>query len=98
MADRTPDLRSLQYPRHVHAARMRMDLVGVSLIVKDHHECAAALATGLWFLTPILLGATPVAPPPPEPSESASPPDAEPPPVPKPKGGWPKGRPRKVVA
>ena len=83
------ELKQLAYPRHVHSAWAKWSEPGVSLVVHSPSECAAALATGLWFLTPILLGQAPVAPPDQAPLQSAEPPNVEPP-------RRPRGRPPKV--
>ena len=96
MSDLTPDVSSLEFPRHVHWPQASWDVPGVSLIVRDGDALVAALAAG-WLLVPTLVGQTPseippLAVTPPTPQD-----EAEPAP-PRRSVGWPKGKPRKVVA
>ncbi len=53
------DLRTLDYPRHVHKPSEPGDWK--YLKVADAEACAAALADG-WSLTPIVIGHAPAAP------------------------------------
>jgi len=83
----------LEFPRHLHKPSVPPDWV--YLIVRDKHECAAALASG-WSLHATIVGQEPVEMPP----LAVSPDIVDPPTLEPPRRlrGWPKGKARKVVA
>jgi hypothetical protein len=83
----TDELKALEYPRHLHRPSVPGDWV--FLVVRDHHEAAAALADN-WSLTPIIIGHDD-GPPPPVDSRSGDS-AVEPP---RKHLGWPKGKQRK---
>ena len=90
------DLSALEYPRHVHLPSVHGQWR--YRVVQTPVECAAALADGYSLTLVILPSPGADLPPQVAPLESAEPELAPPPNVIVRKGGWPKGRPRKVDA